>query len=192
MARHSLSQKADRTCPVGYIPRRAYTVRRNGKEKRMGASCVRISVKARTNMRMRGIRTRRVGVRRCRPGTIRRNPYVRIRDDRRTFIPASCVTNVGNPGKGLIGGKPIGPKNPGIGRLRKGNLSVFGYKDIRTLSEEQRHTALEAAVSKYGSLSIWRKLNALFIYTRNTAPDSSVLFHADRDWVKARFGIKAH
>jgi len=137
---------------------------------------------------MRGIRTRRVGVRRCQTGTIRRNPYVRIRDDRRTFIPASCITNVGNPGKGLVNGKP----GAGIGPLRKGNLSVFGYKDVRTLSEEQRHKALEAAVSKYGSLSIWRKLNALFVYTRNTAPDSSVLFHADRDWVKARFGIKAH
>lgn len=144
-----------------------------------------------TNLRMRGIQTRRVGVRRCRPGTIRRNPYVRIRDDRRTFIPASCITNVGNPGKGLINGKPIGPKNPGIGPLRKGNLSVFGYKNVRTLSEEQRHMALDAAVTKYGSLSIWRKLNALFVYTRNTAPDSSVLFRADRDWVKARFGIKA-
>ena len=92
----------------------------------------------------------------------------------------------------MIDGKPVGPKNPGIGRLRKGNLSVFGYKDVRMLSEEHRHTALEAAVSKYGSLSIWRKLNALFVYTKNTAPDSSVLFHADRDWVKARVGIKAH
>jgi hypothetical protein len=163
---------------------RSYTLKQSKEIKRTATP---YTVKARANLRMRGIQTRRVGVRRCRPGTIRRNPYVRIKDDRRTFIPASCITNVGNPGKGLIAGKP----GAGIGRLRKGNLSVFGYKDVRTLSEEQRHKALEAAVSKYGSLSIWRKLNALFVYTKNTAPDSSVLFHADRDWVKARFGIKA-
>jgi len=114
-----------------------------------------------------------------------RNAYVRIRQGERQYVAASCIKDVGNPGKGLPSGAP------GIGALRKGDLKQFGYTKVKTLSPVIRHAALTKAVTAYGSLAIWRKLNALFIYSRHTAPDSSKVFKEDRDWVKAKFGIRA-
>jgi hypothetical protein len=151
-------------CRPGFHTRKAYTVKRTGT--RVAASCIRKT-------------------QRCPAGKIRRNPYARIRKGRRTFVPASCITNVGAPGKGLASGAP------GIGPLRQGNLKRFGYSDVRAMSTGRRHLALAAAVHKYGALTVWRKLNAIYIYTRRTAPTSSAIFKADRDWIKATYGIKA-
>jgi hypothetical protein len=121
----------------------------------------------------------------CKPGTILRNPYVRERKGRRTLVVASCIRDVGNPGKGLPEG------GPGIGPLRKGDLSRFGYDDVSHMTQGRRHLALASAVRAYGSLTVWRKLNAVYVYTRNTAPASSVIFKADRDWIKEHYGIQA-
>ena len=93
-------------------------------------------------------------------------------------MAASCIKNVGNPGKGLPSGAP------GIGPLRKGDLKRFGYSHVVAMSEGRRHLALAAAVKAYGSLTVWRKLNALFVYTRHTSPASSAIFKADRDWIR--------
>lgn len=53
----------------------------------------------------------------------------------------------------------------------------------------RRHIALAAAVKAHGALSVFRKLNAVYVYTRNTSPSSSAIFKADRDWVKAQYGL---
>ena len=129
----------------------------------------------------------RRGIKPCSRGKILRNPYVRIRNDKRIFIPASCITDVGNPGKGFV--SPSG--GTGIGPLRKGDLARFGYKTVTAMSESRRHLALRAAIQEYGPLTVWRKLNAVYIYTRHTSPESSAIFLADRDWVKTTFGISA-
>ena len=125
--------------------------------------------------------SRRRKTRRCPTGTILRNPYVR----KSTFVPASCIKDVGNPGKGLASGEP------GIGPLKHGDLSRFGYDHVVGMRLRDRRTALAQAQAAYGSLTLWRKLNAVSIYTRNTAPSSSKIFKADRDWVRATYGIKA-
>ena len=132
----------------------------------------------------------RRGIKECPKGKILRSPYVRIRNDKRIFIPASCIRDVGNPGKGYV--DPVsGAPGAGIGPLRKGDLAQFGYKTVTAMSESRRHLALRAAVQTYGSLSIWRKLNAIYVYTRHTAPASSAIFLSDRDWVRMTFGISA-
>jgi len=154
------------SCPVGYHTRRAYTIKKTGT--RVATSCVR-------------------STRRCPTGTIVRNPYVRTRKGRRTLVAASCIKDVGNPGKGLL--SPSGKSLPGIGPLRKGDLSRFGYEDVTSMSEGRRHLALSRAVKAYGSLTVWRKLNAVYIYTRHTAPASSAVFKADRDWIREHYGI---
>ncbi len=110
---------------------------------------------------------------------------MRVRLGRRTAVPAACITDQGAPGKGLPSGAP------GIGPLRKGDLDRFGYSNVTEMSEGRRHLALAAAVRAYGSLTVWRKLNAVAIYTRRTSPASSRVFKADRDWVRAHYGIKA-
>jgi hypothetical protein len=81
-------------------------------------------------------------------------------------------------------------KNPGIGPLKKGDLTQFGYVKVQTLPTETRHAALRAAVDAYGSLTVWRKLNAIAIYSRFRASEASRIFLKDRNWIRRTFGIK--
>jgi hypothetical protein len=141
---------------------------------RAAASCVRSTMRRRT---ARGP---------CGTGTIYRAPYVRrTHNGKRIFVKGNCIADVGAPGKGLATGEP------GIGPLRSGDLAQFGYDAVITMSEPRRHLALAAAVSAYGSLTVWRKLNAVYVYTRRTSPASSRIFKADRDWIKTHYGIRA-
>ena len=89
--------------------------------------------------------------------------------------------------QGLPGAKGYHGPGSGIGPLRKGDLAQFGYQQVTMMSATKRHAALALAVKEYGSLTVRRKLNAIYVYTRNTAPASSAIFKADRDWVKAHY-----
>jgi hypothetical protein len=57
------------------------------------------------------------------------------------------------------------------------------------MSVGRRHLALGRAVSAYGALSVFRKLNAVYVYTRRTSPSSSRIFKADRNWIKTHYGV---
>jgi hypothetical protein len=92
---------------------------------------------------------------------------------------------VGAPGKGYAQGKP------GIGRLRSGELAKYGYTEVQKLSESARHTALARAIEEFGALGVWRKLNAVSVYTRRVAPSASRVFKADMDWIRVKYGLKA-
>jgi len=72
-----------------------------------------------------------------------------------------------------------------IGKLRKGTLSKHGYTSNATAAS--RHTALAKAVRAYGALSVFRKLNAVAVLTKNTSPLKSKRFVADRNWVKRTY-----
>jgi len=74
---------------------------------------------------------------------------------------------------------------PGIGPLKEGSLSKVGYSV--TKSKTARHTALKKAVKKFGSLSTFRKLNAVGTFTKRTSKVKSKSFVADRDWVKKTY-----
>ena len=89
--------------------------------------------------------------------------------------------------KGMIRNKQTRKCVPGIGPLRHGLLAKFGYSHVKTLSQSQRHVALEKAVRAYGALSVFRKLNAVYVYSKKTAPASSRIFKADRDWIGATY-----
>jgi hypothetical protein len=75
----------------------------------------------------------------------------------------------------------------GIGPLKKGELGQFGYHNVLKISEAKRHSMLDKAVEKYTALSIFRKLNALYVYTRRSSPGSSAIFFADRNWVREQY-----
>ena len=75
-----------------------------------------------------------------------------------------------------------------IGPLRHGDLTRLGYSTKTT--EARRHLALARAVAEYGALSVWRKLNAVYVYNRRTAPVASATFKADRDWVGIYYGVR--
>jgi hypothetical protein len=73
----------------------------------------------------------------------------------------------------------------GIGALRKGDLTQFGYHT--DLAADKRHAALKKAVEKYGALSVFRKLNAVYVYNKAKSPKSSAVFLTDRNWTKRTF-----
>jgi hypothetical protein len=79
---------------------------------------------------------------------------------------------------------------PGIGPLKAGELSRFGYDHVASMTAIKRQAALRKAQAEYGSLSLFRKLNALYVYTRNSSPASSAIFLMDRNWVRSTFGFK--
>jgi hypothetical protein len=116
----------------------------------------------------------------CPAGTIRRKSYTRKNG---VSVKASCVKDVGKPGKGFAG------PGKGIGKLKKGQLSSLGYSISKTA--RSRHAALNKATRKYGPLSIYRKLNALAVYTKNTSPTTSKTAKADRNWIGANHGYKS-
>lgn len=77
-----------------------------------------------------------------------------------------------------------------IGPLRKGELAKHGYHRVVHLTIRQRRNALRKAIHEFGSLGVWRKLNAVAVYTKHSAPKSSRVFKEDMDWIKTEFGIK--
>lgn len=135
----------------------------------------------------------------CPPGKIERKPYVRrysskIRQEgftvhrngktykvfpkeKSTFVNSICVKNTGKPSAGV----PVS-----IGPLRKGELSKFGYGARKT--EAARHKALREAVSEYGVLGVYRKLDAVAKLTEHTVPEVSSIYKKDQEWVKEKYG----
>jgi hypothetical protein len=92
-------------------------------------------------------------------------------------VPAPSIFDLGAIGRWVSG--------PGIGPLKKGDLSRYGYKSSapRTL----RRNALRKAVQTYGPTSTFHKVNALETYSKRTAPSRSKTYRADRNWVKKTF-----
>jgi hypothetical protein len=184
---------ATRKCPAGKFYRKTFT----RKGTRVMGRCIRkqttakvtsrkyaAATRRRMGIRMRGFRKSKRGVRRCPKGKVLRAAYVRITRGRRVPVPASCIPDVGAAGKGLRSG-------PGIGTLKKGNLIRFGYQKIAGMNEAARRAALRKAVAAYGALTVFRKLNALAVYTRRTSPATSRAATADKEWIRATFGLKA-
>jgi hypothetical protein len=94
------------------------------------------------------------------------------------YVPPTCVKDKGLPGK---------KQGKGIGPLRKGEMTRFGYSSKDSV--EKRRLALKKAVTELGALSVFRKLDAVAKLSLRVAPDSSRIFVGDRDWVKKTFGL---
>lgn len=77
-----------------------------------------------------------------------------------------------------------------IGPLKEGRLSKFGYVHVNDLTEAQRHTALNNAVKKLGSLTVWKMVNVLYVYNKSRSA-TCLMFKKDRDWIKRTFGIES-
>lgn len=88
---------------------------------------------------------------------------------------------------------------PGLGSssgvvipVRKGTLTVFGYHVSK--SQDARRKALKNAVKTDGHLAVYRKLNALIIFRKNTKNKDIIAtrktLESDRDWIKSQFMTK--
>lgn len=78
----------------------------------------------------------------------------------------------------------------GLAITHKRDLTQYGYKDVKTLSDKQRHDALDKALDGFykkegGKTSLMRKLNALAVVNKNRDPDLSELFKKDSQYVAA-------
>ena len=66
--------------------------------------------------------------------------------------------------------------------LEKGTLSKFGYSMKN--SQQSRHKSLKKAIKSVKLLSIYRRLNALYILNKNRNPDNAKIFKDDAEWLK--------
>lgn len=177
---------ATRKCARGKTFRKSYS--RRGK--RIAGRCIRSQTRYASPLKvshiaMRGVRYSRRALRNCPAGYIKRASFTRrARSGRKSIVPEQCIRNVGAPGKGLKG-------EPGIGSLRSGELAKHGYTHVVSMPVAKRHAALSKAIHEFGSLGVWRKLNAVYVYTRRLSPASSKIFKADMDWIRGKYGIKA-
>lgn len=202
------SQKmSTRKCPNGFTRRKGYTRKNTGK--RVKSTCIRSTSKytrnaTNTRKRQAARLAAITGAKKsCPPGQISRSAYVRritsrvhkrgytkktksgkeikvFPKSKSIFVPASCVKDVGKPGK-LPEGAPI------IGPLRKGELKKHGYG--YRLPELQRQVALTKAIKEFGALDTYRKLNAVAKLTQRTSPDAHKAFTKDRNWIRKTYGV---
>lgn len=66
--------------------------------------------------------------------------------------------------------------------LKKGTFTKFGYSMKN--SKSKRHTSLKKAMKIIKPLSIYRKLNALYILNKNRHPLNAKLFKNVAEWLK--------
>jgi hypothetical protein len=74
--------------------------------------------------------------------------------------------------------------------LKRHELSQYGYKDVKDLPVDERHKILNLAMDDWfkgdvGKLSLFRKLNALYVVNKKRNPELAEIFIADRDYVKS-------
>jgi hypothetical protein len=201
-------------CPEGYrhrkgyySPKGSYVAPRCVKSQSpypTGVEALRRKNVSRRSRLARSIRTRLGLTQKCPQGQVLRAPYKRgftsavkksgynVRKGNKTvrvyprasatIVKAACIENRGLPGKGPRSGKGIGP-------LRKGELSKYGYK--AKASEVERHAALTKAAKELGGLSVYRKLDALAKLMSRTEPEYAKIFSSDRAWVRKTFSMKA-
>lgn len=69
--------------------------------------------------------------------------------------------------------------------LEKGTLTKFGYSMKK--SQQSRHKSLKKAIKSVKPLSIYRKLNALYVLNKNKHPENAKVFKDDAEWLKTKF-----
>ena len=120
----------------------------------------------------------------CKKGFHPRKRHTRKAHTRKTLArvaavkvrPTTCVRGYQGPGKG-------------IGTLKKGALTRYCFGTATT--GRSRQIALNAAVKHDGALTVYRRLNALAVYTKRTSPTTAKVALADRAFVGEKHGYKA-
>jgi len=116
----------------------------------------------------------------CPVGMVKRKGYVRRAFVRATGskvhgskVATTCIPDRGSKGRAW----KLKNKTLGIGKLKKGELTQFGYS-VKSPART-RHSAIKKAVKKYGKVTIERKLNALAVYNSKKNPKMAAEFKQD-------------
>ena len=123
--------------------------------------------KSRSNRKKQ--RSRSDSIKSCGKGQILRKGYVTKKGVK---VSPTCITDLGNLGKAI--------KN--IPVLRKGLLSRFGYH--AHLDKEKRHKALKKAIQEYSAGNVVKKLNAIYVLSKNSNPSLAKIYNSDKKWVQ--------
>ena len=78
------------------------------------------------------------------------------------------------------------PKSKVIPKLRRGTLSVFGYRLHE--SAPARRRALDMAVREYGPGVVIHKLNAIRVLNKNRDPRASAVYNGDMMYIQHKYG----
>jgi len=108
----------------------------------------------------------------CPKGTISRKSYKKKSGIK---VKSTCVKSTSLRSKG------IKPKKV-IPKLKSGSLTKYGYSVHNTKSI--RHKALKKAYKTYGYSLLIKKLNAVRVLSRNTAPKNSKIYADDMKYVE--------
>lgn len=137
----------------------------------------------------KSIAKKKFGNIKCKKGQLMREGYVRgsytkkngTHIQRKVMAPA-CIIKRGNPKK------YVPPKGKtGIGPLKKGELSKFGYYKVKDMKVKDRKSSLKLAVKEFGAMMLVKKLGALRTYLKNTSPDSSQIYYQDQKWIRKTY-----
>ena len=180
------------TCPSGSITRKAYTRHVGNKTVHVARGCIlaqsesgqkrsvidqsRIAKKQRQSKSLR----RRLGTPRCKTGQIIREGYIRRAYTRKkgtrvktTVVAPGCIQATGMA-------KKTGKKGKSLFVLQKGTLNGYHL----ALPKHTRHILLQQTIRKTKPLSVYRKLNALYVLNKNKYPASAKTYRKDANWVK--------
>lgn len=199
MPKHSQKRSSKRrSCKKGYKLRKSYTrksyTRKDGvrvKGARISSNCIKSTAQPGSSpMPYPKYKGKRTPTRGCPRGYIRRSSYTRKSYTRSPYTRKSGVRVKGSKVSGAkVSSNCIKMRGSHglrvIPKLRKGELSKFGYSSSASVAERER--ALRKAVKAYTAISTFRKLNALMVLNKNKNPRLSNIFRRDRDWIKENF-----
>lgn len=128
----------------------------------------------------------------CPDGMIERTGYKAMRSSTRKAytVKPTCIKDVGKPGKT--------PASQRIVSADQLDLAVYGYSNIADMKSDARHNALRKAINGVASsdskeaahdaaVKVMRRLNFLFVLTRNTQATLSKILERDRNWIGATY-----
>lgn len=74
-----------------------------------------------------------------------------------------------------------------IPRLKKGELTKYGYKNIKSTGTKKRRKSLSKAVNEYGALKLLKKLGVLRLYHKNSSPALSKKYYDNQKWIRKKY-----
>tara|TARA_Y100000590_G_C15230959_1_gene830086 strand:+ start:41 stop:544 length:504 start_codon:yes stop_codon:yes gene_type:complete len=72
-------------------------------------------------------------------------------------------------------------------KLKKGELTKYGYKKVINMTKRARRISLNKAAKKYKKLSLFRKLNALYVLHKNKNKKLASIFLQDRNYIRKKY-----
>ena len=73
--------------------------------------------------------------------------------------------------------------------LKKGLLGKHGYKNIKYISKKKREKALESAIKEFGPLSVMRKINILYVFSKRFTRLRRI-YKQDKEWIYKHYEVK--